>query len=87
MELCEQSIDILSGVKLLFFEILISLLWTTQMNRYVSLGCLILLILVESWKSWVWFFIMVQDTTTAPTDPTERTVWTFGQPATIELTQ
>lgn len=28
-----------------------------------------------------------QDTARAPADPKERTVWTFGQKATIELTQ
>ncbi|ESQ36079.1 hypothetical protein EUTSA_v10008645mg [Eutrema salsugineum] len=32
------------------------------------------------------YFLGYEDTSTAPTDPTERTVWTFGRPATIELT-
>ncbi|XP_020525770.1 lactoylglutathione lyase isoform X2 [Amborella trichopoda] len=32
------------------------------------------------------YFLGYEDTNTAPTDPTQRTVWTFGQKATIELT-
>ncbi|VVA90457.1 unnamed protein product [Arabis nemorensis] len=32
------------------------------------------------------YFLGYEDTSTAPADPTERTVWTFGRPATIELT-
>lgn len=30
---------------------------------------------------------LVQDTSEAPTNSVDRTVWTFGQKATIELTQ
>lgn len=30
---------------------------------------------------------LVQDTTEAPSNPVDRTVWTFAQKATIELTQ
>lgn len=36
----------------------------------------------ESFYIWV-----VQDTSSAPNDPVERTNWTFGQKATLELAQ
>ncbi|XP_010532291.1 PREDICTED: lactoylglutathione lyase [Tarenaya hassleriana] len=32
------------------------------------------------------YFMGYEDTSYAPTDPVEKTVWTFGRPATIELT-
>ncbi|KAG6538680.1 hypothetical protein ZIOFF_003808 [Zingiber officinale] len=33
------------------------------------------------------YFLGYENTASAPSDPTERTVWTFGQKATLELTQ
>ncbi|GKB44876.1 lactoylglutathione lyase isoform X2 [Tanacetum coccineum] len=33
------------------------------------------------------YFMGYEDTSTAPVDSTDRTVWTFGKKATIELTQ
>lgn len=35
----------------------------------------------------IYVFCLVQDPASAPSDPVERTAWTFGQKATIELTQ
>ncbi|KAH9700395.1 Lactoylglutathione lyase [Citrus sinensis] len=32
------------------------------------------------------YFLGYEDTASAPADPVDRTVWTFGKPATIELT-
>ncbi|XP_044483451.1 lactoylglutathione lyase isoform X2 [Mangifera indica] len=32
------------------------------------------------------YFLGYENTVSAPSDPVERTVWTFGRPATIELT-